>query len=147
VQFAKSCSRSIVLAVAAAPLAPLVGSQLAAMPSNRRRRCHKTGQIQAPGVTRRLESGRPRCCLGEPLSPLVLSHFQLACRSQRHRCLRLPQLAPSSLSPLLVAMRSRRHFLSMRHFPHWPRRTITIGPFSCGGHRGCRVGERPQRWH
>jgi len=70
------------------------------------------------------ESGRPRSCLDEPLSPLVLSYFHLACRSQRHPCpqaqrhvpdprptnrspfercsgLRPLQLAPSSLSPCL----------------------------------------------
>jgi hypothetical protein len=36
----------------------------------------------------RPEPSRPRRCLDEPLSPLVLSHFQLACRSQRHPCRR-----------------------------------------------------------
>jgi len=36
----------------------------------------------------RPEPSRPRRCLDEPLSPLDLSHFQLACRSQRHPCRR-----------------------------------------------------------
>ena len=64
------------------------GSQLGAMPSNRRR-CHKTGQSRALRVQ---SQTRPRRYLDEPLLPLDLPHFQLACRSQRHpyrrhRCL------------------------------------------------------------
>jgi len=54
----------------------LAGSQLRPCRPNRRRR---------PTATHP-ESGRPHSCLDEPISPLVLSHFQLACRSQRHPC-------------------------------------------------------------
>lgn len=88
----------------------------------------------------RLEPSRPRHCLDEPLSPLVLSHFQLACRSQRHPCPQAslpvgipnPHMAllsnapqriwstcnwPPSLSLLLVAAHSRRHFFACSSKP------------------------------
>src|SRR5947207_14668084 len=56
------------------------------------RRCRQIAQSLSPSAAAPLAplagSRRPRRCLDEPPSPLVLSHFQLACRSQRHPCRR-----------------------------------------------------------
>jgi len=57
----------------------------------------------------RPELSRPRRCLDEPLSPLVLSHFQLAGRSQRHPCpqISLPVRTPNPHMALLSNAQQR----------------------------------------
>jgi hypothetical protein len=81
---ALSLNRSIALAISGSSVGSV--NRVAA-----RDRAVKSTAVSQDGLipsAARLEPSRPRRCLDEPLSPLVLSHFQLACKSQRYPCRR-----------------------------------------------------------
>jgi hypothetical protein len=123
-QIARSLSPS-----AAAPLASLEGSQLAAVPSNRRR-CHKTGQSRALRVqsqadravawTRRFRHWTCRTFSWPAGLNAILVAGIAACWDPAHgspfeRAAEVWSTCnwPPSLSLLLVAAHSRRHFFRL----------------------------------
>jgi len=122
------------------------------VPSNRRRR-HKTGPTLSAAFTigpvalpAGLQVSTPSLSTSTAAAPdHLLSRSRRRCRRLRPpqlgvahplflSCLWLRTLVVTfSLAPVNPCASRTRHDLTTRHFSHWPRRTITIGPFPpCG---------------
>jgi hypothetical protein len=101
---ALSPNRSIALAISGGSVSSV--GRVAA-----RGRAVKSTAVSQDGLipsAARPEPSRPRHYLDEPLSPFVLSHFQLACSSQRHPCRRHRCLLKSRI---WLSFRTRRRGL------------------------------------